>query len=419
MSGVNLDIKMLKWQEEVYTSFVRFQVIAAGRRCGKSRYAAYRMLLAALDGKPGEVWYIGLTQGNARDIMWKTFHDIARPVIKSSHINNLQITLINGAVVSLKGSDRPDTMRGASLKLAVLDEYGFMKESVWSEIIRPALADQKGSAVFIGTPAGRNHFYDLAQYAELSKDEDWRYWHFTSYDNETIDPKEIDTAKAQLSTHIFNQEFQASFNARESELFKEEWLHIVEDLPDTLGDYYIAIDLAGFEENATTKKRRLDDSAIAIVKVTDEGEWLVEEIKYGRWGFDETVRNIFWAVQKYKPLAVGIEKGIAKQAVMSPLQDMMKKHNLFFRVEELTHGNTNKATRIVHALQGRFEHGRVTLKEGEWNIKFIDQLMQFPSTLTHDDLIDALAYIDQLAKVCYNWDMEIDEWEALDAWAGY
>lgn len=414
----DLNIQMLKWQQEVYTSGKRFQVIAAGRRCGKSRYAAYRMLLAALDGKPGEVWYIGLTQGNARDIMWNTFLDIARPVVKGSNVNNLQIHLINGATVSLKGSDRPDTMRGASLKLAVLDEYGFMKESVWSEIIRPALADQKGSAVFIGTPAGRNHFYDLAQYAEMSKDDAWGYWHFTSYDNETLDPAEIDAAKAQLSTHIFNQEFQASFNARESELFKDEWVEIVDKFPEAEGDYYIAIDLAGFEE-AGIKKKRLDDSAMAIVKVTDEGEWHVEEIKYGRWGFDETVRNIFWAVQKYKPLAIGIEKGIAKQAVMSPLMDMMKKHNLFFRVEELSHGNTNKTTRVVHALQGRFEHGRILLKEGDWNIKFLDQLFQFPSGLTHDDLIDALAYIDQLAKTCYSWDFEVDEWDALDADIGY
>lgn len=374
--------------------------------------------MTALDGLPGEVWYVGLTQSNARDVMWKLLHDIARPVIKSSHINNLQITLINGATISLKGSDRPDTMRGASLKLCVMDEYGFMKESVWSEIIRPALADQKGSAVFIGTPAGRNHFYELAQYAEKADDPDWGYWHFTSYQNETLDPEEINAAKAQLSTHVFNQEFQASFNARESELFKDDWLQFSDQRPTEDGDWYIAIDLAGFEEGGT-KKKRLDDSAMAIVFVNDSGEWFVEDIKYGRWGFDETVRNIFWAVQKYKPLAIGIEKGIAKQAIMSPLQDMMKKHNLFFRVEELSHGNQNKATRVVHALQGRFEHGRVTLKTGEWNIKFIDQLMQFPSSLTHDDLIDALAYIDQLAKVCYDWDMEVDEWDSLDAVAGY
>lgn len=413
-----LSVQLLKWQQEVWKNQERFQVIAAGRRCGKSRYAAWRMIVAALEDSPGEVWYIGLTQGNARDIMWNLLMDLARPVIKSSHINNLQITLVNGRVISLKGSDRPDTMRGASLKLAVLDEAAFMKPSVWEEIIRPALADQKGKAVFIGTPEGRNWFYDLYLYGDQSGDPDWASYHFTSYDNEMLDPEEINSAKKSMSTHIFNQEFMASFNAKESELFKESWLKFSQEEPKN-GDYYIAIDLAGFEQEGKAKKKRLDESAMAIVKVTDDGTWWVKEIKHGRWTFDETVRNIFWAVQKHKPIAVGIEKGIAKQAIMSPLLDMMKKHNLFFRIEELTHGNTNKTTRVVHALQGRFEHERVILNEGDWNIAFIDQLMQFPSILTHDDLIDALAYIDQLAKVCYSYDFELDDWKELDLAAGY
>jgi phage terminase large subunit-like protein len=188
MSGANLEVKLLDLQKEVLTDGKRFQVIAAGRRCGKSRYAAWRMVVAALDGTPGEVWYVGITQGNARDIMWKLLHDIARPVIKSSHVNNLQINLINGATISLKGADRPDTLRGSSLKLAVLDEAAFMKPSVWEEIIRPALSDQKGKAIFIGTPEGRNWFYDLYVYAEMAGDEDWCSYHFTSYDNELLDP---------------------------------------------------------------------------------------------------------------------------------------------------------------------------------------------------------------------------------------
>lgn len=426
---MELNIELLKWQQKAWGGIEptkerplgeRFQVIAAGRRCGKSRYAAWRMIVKALENSKGEVWYIGLTQGNARDIMWSLLHELARPVIKSSHVNNLQITLINGAVISLKGSDRPDTMRGASLKLAVLDEAAFMKPSVWEEIIRPALADQKGQAVFIGTPEGRNWFYDLYVYADRSEDSEWAAYHFTSYDNEMLDPKEIDNAKKSMSTHIFNQEFMASFNAKESELFKESWLKFYQELPKGIsGDYYIAIDLAGFEQEGKAKKKRLDDSSMAIVLLDDNGEWWVEDIKFGRWSFDETTRNIFWAVQKYKPISIGIEKGIAKQAIMSPLLDMMKKHNIFFRVEELTHGNTNKTTRVIHALQGRFEHGRIHLKEGEWNIKFIDQLMQFPSVLTHDDLVDSLAYVDQLQKTSYNSLVEVDEWETMDLASGY
>ena len=413
-----LDVKLLKWQQQVWTDGKRFQVIAAGRRCGKSRYAAWRMIVAALDGAPGEVWYVGITQGNARDVVWKLIHEVARPVIKSSHVNNLQITLINGATISLKGADRPDTLRGSSLKLAVLDEAAFMKPSVWEEIIRPALSDQKGKAIFIGTPEGRNWFFDTYLYAEQSGDPDWVAYHFTSYDNELLDPKEIDAAKRSMSTMAFTQEFMASFNARESELFKEEWLQFDDEEPDD-GDYYIAIDPAGFEQLGKKGNKRLDDTAIAIVKVNEDG-WWVKEIKYGRWTFDETVRNIFHAVQKYKPISVGIERGIAKQAMMSPLLDMMKRHGLFFRIEDVTHGNINKVNRVVNALQGRMEHGRITFNRGEWNAKLVDQLMQFPSPLTHDDLIDALSFIDQLANVAYSGSFyEVDEWEPLDSIAGW
>lgn len=418
MSGANLNVQLLSWQKKVWTNAERFQVIAAGRRCGKSRYAAWRMIVAALDGTPGEVWYIGLTQGNARDVMWQLLHELARPIIKSSHVNNLQISLINGSKISLKGSDRPDTMRGSSLKLAVLDEAAFMKPSVWEEIIRPALADQKGKAVFIGTPEGRNWFYELYVYAEMSGDEDWAAYHFTSYDNELLDPKEVDAAKKSMSSMVFNQEFMASFNAKESELFKEAWLQFDPEEPE-YGDYYIAIDLAGFQELGKKGNKRLDNSAIAIVKVNEDG-WWVKDILCGKWTMDETIRNIFHCVRKYKPISVGIEKGIARQAVMSPLMDMMKRHNLFFRIEELTHGNINKTNRIVHSLQGRFEHGRITLNEGEWNIQFVDELMQFPSALTHDDMIDALSYIDQLARVAYAGNFEEhDDWECLDSVAGY
>ncbi len=414
----NINVRLLNWQQEAWKDNKRFQVIAAGRRCGKSRYAAWRMIVAALDGSPGEVWYIGITQGNARDVMWSLLHELARPIIKSSHVNNLQITLINGATISLKGSDRPDTLRGSSLKLAVLDEAAFMKPSVWEEIIRPALSDQKGRAVFIGTPEGRNWFYDLYVYADQNDDEDWCAYHYTSYDNELLDPEEINAAKRSMSTMAFTQEFMASFNARESELFKEDWL-IFDDEEPNEGDYYIAIDPAGFEQLGKKGNKRLDDTAIAIVKVNEEG-WWVRDIQYGRWTFDETIRKIFHAVKKYKPISVGIERGIAKQAMISPLMDMMKRHSLFFRIEDVTHGNVNKANRVINALQGRMEHGRIVFNKGDWNVKLVDQLMQFPSPLTHDDLIDALSYIDQLAHVAYSGSFyEVDEWEPLDSVAGW
>jgi len=417
----DLNISLLPWQQQVWEDETRFKVIAAGRRTGKSRLAAWMLIINALSDKPGGVFYVAPTQGQARDIMWSTLFDLASPIIKGQNVNNLTITLINGATISLKGADRPDTMRGVSLKFLVMDEYADMKPDVWEVILRPALTDQKGRAVFIGTPQGRNHFYDLYQYAEIGDDDTYRAWHFTSYDNPLLDSAEIDVAKKSMSSYAFRQEFMASFEARGSEMFKEEWVTFVNDDVDNSGDYYIAVDLAGFQDvsKKRSKNSRLDNTAIAIVKV-DESGWLVENIIYGRWTLEETAQKIFQAVREYKPVSVGIERGIAKQAVMSPLTDMMKRDSFFFRVVELTHGNQKKTDRVMWALQGRFEHGLIRLKKGEWNSCFLDELFQFPDSLTHDDLIDALAYIDQLAKVAYSGSLtEYDEFDALDSVAGY
>ena len=414
----SLNIELLDWQKQVWADDTRFKIVAAGRRTGKSRLAAWMLIVNALQADKGQVFYVAPTQGQARDIMWQTLLDLAHPVVVSAHINNLQIKLVNGATISLKGADRPETMRGVSLKFLVMDEYADMKPEVFEQILRPALADQKGGALFIGTPMGRNHFYDLYKYAELEDDVSYAAWHFTSYDNELLDSEEIDLAKKSMSSYAFRQEFMASFEARGSEMFKEEWVKFG-DKPD-VGDYYISIDLAGFEDvsKKRTKNSKLDESAIAVVKVNEDG-WFLENIIYGRWDLAETARKIFEAVRDYRPISVGIERGISKQAVMSPLMDMMKQNGRFFVVEELTHGNRKKTDRIMWALQGRFENGQITLGKGEWNTRFMDQLFQFPDVLTHDDLIDAFAYTDQLAKVAYSYDFEIDDLEILDVVTGY
>jgi predicted phage terminase large subunit-like protein len=414
----DLNIQLLDWQKKVWSDNTRFKIVAAGRRTGKSRLAAWMLIVNALQADRGHVFYVAPTQGQARDIMWQTLLELAHPVVSNAHINNLQIKLVNGATISLKGADRPETMRGVSLKFLVMDEYADMKPEVFEQILRPALADQKGAALFIGTPMGRNHFYDLYKYAELEDDESYTAWHFTSYDNELLDPDEIDLAKKSMSSYAFRQEFMASFEARGSEMFKEDWVKFGET-PE-IGDYYISIDLAGFEDvsKKRTKNSKLDESAIAVVKVNENG-WHLENMIYGRWDLAETARKIFEVVRDYRPISVGIERGISKQAVMSPLMDLMKQRGRFFVVEELTHGNRKKTDRIMWALQGRFENGQITLGQGEWNSRFMDQLFQFPDPLTHDDLVDAFAYTDQLAKVAYSYDFEIDDLEVLDAVTGY
>ena len=397
-------------------SDARFKVIAAGRRTGKSHLAAISLILSALDGKEGKTFYVAPTQGQARDTLWHTLFEIASEIIERSHVNNMEITLAGGNTIYLKGADRPDTLRGVSLKHLVLDEYAFMKPDVFESILRPALADRLGSAIFIGTPEGRNHFYDLFNGAKSW--DDWDNFHFTSFDNPIVDPKEIEHARQTLPSWAFQQEFMASFDARTGSLFNPEDF-IYHEKADEYGDHYISIDLAGFKQQGQRKARKRDNSAIAITKVAPSGKWYVEDIIYGQWSLDETCQKIFDAVEKYKPVKVGMERGIAQQAVMSPMSDLMRRRGRLFRVELLTHGNQKKDDRIGWALAGRFENGMISLKRADWNARFIDEASNFPSTLVHDDLLDALAYADQMAQIAYLDGIELaDEWEPLDA-VGY
>jgi len=116
---------------------------------------------------------------------------------------------------------------------------------------------------------------------------------------------------------------------------------------------------------------------------------------------------------------VGIERGALKNAVLPYLSDLMRKYNSYFRIEDLTHGNKKKTDRITWSLQGRLEHGKISFNKGPWNSEIIDELMNFPNTQVHDDLIDALSYIDQIAIAEYTSDYEEDDYIPMDAVAGY
>ncbi len=416
----SLNFQLLKWQQEVFKDPHRFKVVAAGRRCGKSRLSAVTLLIEALNCPEGSsVMYVAPTLGQARSIIWDLLHDLGRPVIKSSHVNNLEITLINGRKILVRGADNPDSLRGVSLVYLVMDEVAFIKDEVWQKILRASLSDKKGRALFISTPSGRNWFYDIFKLGQEDTDEEWKSWHFTTADNETIDPKEIEAAKRSLSSFAFKQEYLSSFDTAGADVFKQEW--VKKGSEPNNGSYVIAIDLAGFEDIAagSQNKKRLDETAIAIVKVADNGDWFVKEIQHGRWDIKDTCFRILKVIKEYEPIQIGIERGTAKNAVMTVLQDMMRQYNTFAHIQTLTHGNKKKTDRVIWALQGRFEHGKVILNEDEDWAEFEDQLIMFPTKGVHDDLVDALAYIEQLAISSFMPDYDEEEYEVFDPVSGY
>lgn len=415
-------VRLHPQQLEVYKDPARFKIVVAGRRWGKSRLALYILLVEGLKSTDADVYYIAPTFEQGKRIMWRLLKEIGRygkpdGLIKWAHENTATCELVNGRRIHICGADRPDTLRGVSIKHAVLDEYASMKPLVWEEIIEPALMDAKGGATFIGTPAGKNHFYDL--FLKKRGEEDWGVWQFSSKDNPFLDPREVAKRTASMSTQIARQELEGSFESFGAGLFKESWIKYGDEPKD--GDWYVAVDLAGFEEAAKPRGKsggKLDETAVWAVKVNTDG-WYLGALEHGRWNIRETTVRILRLAQEKRALCVGIEVGALKNAVMPYLEDQMRRIGYYPRIERLTHGGKSKIDRVTWSLQGRFERGVITLKEADWNREFIEQLMDFPNPLAHDDLVDSLAYIDQLAVTPYGEAEEQDEWQPLDFASGY
>jgi hypothetical protein len=424
-----VDVTLHPSQLEVFNAVVRYKVVAAGRRFGKSFLAAVTLFVEAskntkvrtdgveVDLALEEVYYIAPTFEQGKKILWPLLKELGADLIATKYENTGTLTLVNGRRISIKGADRPDSLRGVGLSYVVLDEYAFMKEEVWEMIVSPALARSEGGALFIGTPDGKNHFYTVYKYGLSDQYPKWASWHFKSIQNPYLPIEEIEEAEQRMSRERFRQEMEAEFETGGGLLMTADMFPIIEQAP--AGMCYIACDLAGFQKvEGGRKLKRLDEHAIAVA-VVHEGGWAVKEIVHGHWDTRECALQMVRAFRKHRPMAFGIEKGMAMNAVLPYLQDEMARLGTWFEVEPLTHGNQKKTDRITWALQGRAEKGRIQLVEGEWNKPFIEQACDFPSTVSHDDLIDALAYIDQIADP-YFGDMDvIDEWQPLDEDAAY
>lgn len=429
--GISINFSLHAAQQEIFDSAARFKVCACGRRFGKSWLAIVMCILWGLREKNdygdalsehSEVVYIGTTLEQARRNVWNLLKKLADPVIavdgtgrKMIHENTSVITLVTGVRIRLLGMDDPDAARGMSLRFAVLDEYAQMPANVFPEIIRPALIDSRGNALFIGTPKGRNHFYAL--YREVLRGERgplWAAFNYSSTRNTTLDPDELIAAVEDLthgSSYLHQQEIEANFLEPSGSVLRPGDF-IFSDKEPQDGEWKIAVDLGGFSSTdggrKTSEIKQRDDHAIAIVKVhpVDPSAtsrymaygWWVKDIIYGKWGVRETALKIAQACLDHPGAELGIEKGALKNAVEPYLMEYFNEYGIRQPVTELRHNNRAKADRIRWALEGRSQKQRIMINRGTWNAEFLDQAGNFPSPNVHDDLIDALAYVDQMAE---------------------
>jgi hypothetical protein len=240
----NNAIRLSPAQGQVFNSTARFRVICAGRRFGKTHLAISTLLKAALDAPGRVLWFVAPSYRQAQQIAWRILKGLM-PKGNALKWNetDLSVELKNGSIIALRGADNYDSLRGVGLDGLVLDEYADMQESAWSEVLRPALSDKRGWAMFIGSPKGFNHFHALWTRAHVL-DDTWQAFQFTTLDGGRVPPDEIDAARVELDPRSFRQEYEASFESMTGLVYQnfDRKVHIREDLKDNGGPLLIGLD---------------------------------------------------------------------------------------------------------------------------------------------------------------------------------
>lgn len=260
-------------QREIVQNKARFRVLLAGRRFGKTVLAVEEMIFNAVSKKDARIVYISPTFQSSRDIAWEQLKNRITKIDCLLNESRLEVEIPNKfggkGKILLRSWDAIETLRGQFFDFIILDEVAQFRGfwNGWHEVLRPTLSDRKGRAMFISTPKGFNHFYDL--YNLENKDSDYKSFKFTTYDNPFIPKEEVDKAQEEMTEDRFAQEYLADFRKTEGLVYKEfnRQRHVTESFPETYIETILGVDF-GYTNPAAIIPARVDG---------DSHYWIREE----------------------------------------------------------------------------------------------------------------------------------------------
>ena len=269
-------------QSKIASSRARFKVWRAGRRTGKTVYAVEETKGASTMIDKGRVLYLASTQVQARDIVWDILKDEFSDSGSKKNEVRLEIVTPNKfkttSFIKLAGWETRDRLRGQAFDLIIIDELDslvdFLKD--FNEIIKPLVLDRKGKIILIGTPKDSNPNLQTMK-DQFKDDEDWEFFHSTSYDNPHLDPVEIDKEEKGLSPQSFRQEWLAEYGDGTTKLFDPVAVNDMFSttlLPSRDMTPYLICDPASSDVNKSGEQK-LDKSAFG--RFTGFEVWLDEK----------------------------------------------------------------------------------------------------------------------------------------------
>lgn len=282
-------------QRKIVDAPQRFKVAVCGRRFGKTTLAIWLMCReAALPER--EIFYVAPTYRQAKMIAWKKLKKklVDLRWVKKINETELSIVLKNDSTISLKGADGgAQSLRGIGLHALIMDEAAIIDEEAWTEVLRPALADKQGWALFISTPAGMNWLKDLYDLAEEFPEE-WASFQFTSIEGGNIPEAEIEAARRTLDSRTFQQEFEASFVNFSGRIF------YAFDRKYNLRPYLVEADSKVLPELHIGMDFNVDNNSAVIAVKNGDVLHIIDEIKMMGSNTDEMVQEIRNRYPKHK-----------------------------------------------------------------------------------------------------------------------
>jgi predicted phage terminase large subunit-like protein len=345
----------------------------------------------AIDG--GNVWWVAPTYGVAAKI-WRDLKLACGRAWRDKSEVERRIVLPSGGAITVKSADRPDSLRGDGLDGLVIDEAAFVTPEVWRDVLRPALSDRQGWAVFISSPNGRNWFYDLFQLAGRDGATWWR-WQRPTGDNPIIRPEELEAAREEVGLRSYSQEYLAQFVDQAGAEFAGEYFGEgawFREWPaaDQVRWRVIAVD------PSKGKTDKSDYSAIVRLALAWDGTLYVAgdlERRDARKIVDDTIR----AAAEFRPDAVGFEANQFQEVLVDLVVERTKAAGLMLPVHGIT-STEAKRTRIRATLTPYLARGEIRFLSGDRGTKLlVEQLQAFP-VADYDDGPDALEMAVTLAR---------------------
>lgn len=270
----------------------RFGVVVAHRRMGKTVSAINHLIMSAMNNtkENPRFAYIAPTYGQAKRVAWDYLCKYVRPLGGTANISELRVDFM-GRRIQLYGSDNPDSLRGQYFDGVILDEIGDQNPKIWTEILRPALADRMGWCLFIGTPKGQNHFKDLRDRAEDTPE--WGLLEFKASETKLVPESELKAARAEMGEDKYQQEFECSFHAAVEGSYYgklmnelEEKNRLVEITRDDLCQTFTAWDLGMGDSTAIWVAQMTGQEVRIMDYVENHGQgldWYVNWIRDNGW----------------------------------------------------------------------------------------------------------------------------------------